>query len=516
MTIRRVVWLAPLFLLSCAVLKALSPPEETLTTSYKKPLGPTLDGDKVPFAEEPMSLALQPRAPDGSFLLSPGSYEMTTPSFCLHAGKGGGGRKTAYLAAKLEGPRAKIVNKILERAAFHLWGSNEGDLRQEDVQLIVWAVIDQAKLDPNGKLGPALSILMTPEEIKKLNDDRLEVFSGTIVKRMQKSLPKEARDAIDRQNQMRAKFESGQASYEEMAALAVPSTGDEGPGVGLWTRTPEGYLVRFFPQGFSKTKLQIYVEEKKDDKQEGKTSFLGGGGGSPFLFAAPGGNAPAAPASGGEGESCTKADVGHLVAAPNDSNRQRLAMMTERNSGVGALKDAKDDAEIHGALKKVANACERLVNHDEGYGPTNPVPSNECARLGTLKHKCAEDSINEAQNPRVNSEVAYTNRGKPLPPKNTPEGNKCRGKVFNDLVNKKGWDEKKYGTYKTAECGGYMCADVVVGKEGAADLGKKNVSNAYDFKFPCGDNKPKMDEDQLRKYKKVFGAEPGLISPGMP
>ncbi len=504
----RLVWVAPLFLLSCSVLSALAPPKETLSTSYKKPMGKTLDGDEIPFAKDPRRLDEQPRSPTGEWSLAPGSYEMSMPSFCLHAGKGGGGKGTAYLAAKLEGPKAKLIDKLVERAAWHTYGTGKEYVNQQELQTLIWAVLARAKLDPKHPgLGNAIRLLLSEDEIKEINDDRLEVFSGSIMKRMQMNLPREAREALEAENKMRGQFENTQTSYAEMEAVAVPRTGDEGPGLGVWTETPGGYYIRFFPDSYQKTKVQIYVPAKP-------VALRGGGASSMFLLASGPIGAPVGDPSGGS--SCTPASMSNTVAAPNDANRQRLLMGPTRDPAVTQLKNAKTDDEVKAALGNVAKGCEEKINSNRGYHPGKPPPPEECAELGTAKHACAEDSINEAQNPRVMSEVAYDKKGKPLPPRDTPEGNKCRGKVYEELVNKQGRPAGAPGTIASADCGGFMCADVVVLKDGATTPSKGNVAKAFDFKFPCGDNEPSMSNKQKGKYKKVFGFEPELISPGGP
>jgi hypothetical protein len=500
MRVRHLVWMVVPSLASCGLLGALSPPKETLTTSYKKPLGDSLPPDAVPF-KDPKPLDQQPRLPTGEFVLAPGSYEMELPSFCLHAGKGGGGKGTAYLAAKLEGPKAALIEKLIQRA------DERAGVTQQELQTLIWAVLARAKLNPKHPgLGPAIRILLSDDEVKQVNDDRLEVFSGKVLEELKKRLPQEARDALEAENRLRGQFDDANTSFAELEATAVPSLGDEGPALGTWTRTPDGYLIRFFPQGYSRTRVQIHVEPKK-----AAFGIPPAGGGWAVPLGTPGVRAQGSPWGDSPGSQCQIASLKGMVAAPNDARRQRLLTAPPTNDDVKGLRNAKTDKQIEKALGDVAKKCEDRVNEREGYGATNPPQGRECTRLGTLKHECAEEMIVQSGNPRIHSEVAYGQDTKVLPPRGTPAGTQCRADVY-DRMAKQG-AQGGYGHAAAADCGGYMCADVVVLKQGKTTPAKSNVAKVYDFKFPCPGTEPDISFDQLDKYEHVFGKYPGVISP---
>jgi len=118
-------------------------------------------------------------------------------------------------------------------------------------------------------------------------------------------------------------------------------------------------------------------------------------------------------------------------------------------------------------LEAIANACNKKVNKAAGYPPGKPK-GRECTTLGTKKHKCCEDAIKKANNPKVQSEQSFSKTGKRM-----PRGGPCR-------------------------------PDVVV-----CDAAN-NVKEVYDFKFNCN-GKPKMSKRQKKKYKRAFGVTPVII-----
>jgi len=118
-------------------------------------------------------------------------------------------------------------------------------------------------------------------------------------------------------------------------------------------------------------------------------------------------------------------------------------------------------------LTKIAKACNKKVDKAAGYPPGKPS-GHECTTLGTKKHKCCEDAIKNAGNPRVQAEQSFSKSGQRM-----PRGGPCR-------------------------------PDVVV-----CDA-SNNVQQVYDFKFNCS-GKPRMSKRQQKKYKRAFGVKPVVI-----
>ncbi len=162
-------------------------------------------------------------------------------------------------------------------------------------------------------------------------------------------------------------------------------------------------------------------------------------------------------------------------------------------------------------LKKIAKACNEKVNRKAGYPPPKKPKGKKCTKLGTKKHKCCEDAIKKANNPRVKSEVAYTKTG--------ALSKKSRGNAL-AAGRKALLAAKKAGKGKKAQKAAFNRAffpnlpaislDVVVLKQGAASPTKRNIERIYDFKFNCS-NKPKMSPAQWNKYRKAMGKNPIII-----
>ena len=78
-------------------------------------------------------------------------------------------------------------------------------------------------------------------------------------------LPEGIQTIFEAENQIRKLVASGNYSYAEMekyaiiAGFAPPRT--DVPS-GIWTLHPDGYYVRYFPSGYSITKVQIYVPKE--------------------------------------------------------------------------------------------------------------------------------------------------------------------------------------------------------------------------------------------------------------
>jgi hypothetical protein len=188
----------------------------------------------------------------------------------------------------------------------------------------------------------------------------------------------------------------------------------------------------------------------------------------------------------------------------NNSNPANAATIAE-------LQAAGSMGQIEDALEKIAEECNNSVNEEYNKEKTNPEgtkPSGpDCTALGTKKHKCCEDAIKKAKNPRVHSEVPYDKAGKLMD-----------SKAIDALkaVATAAWlaAGKAKGSWAAAFFGGgnapKIKADVVITRPGAASASKGNISKVIDFKFNCGD-KGKMSKDQKDKYKTILGKTPEII-----
>jgi len=243
-------------------LSRLVEPEAAVTTSLDDAVteAPFLDGFNP---ADPAPLSRLPRGPNRGFLLAaPGFYFMNTRSYCLHAGTYAPSGGDGYLYAPLSGPRAHLIRRLVQSSVDH------PEIPQEDVQALVWAVLAQARLS---RLSPEMQLtaarLLSESDLRSLDDVALDALTEAVRERAYENLPEPARRVLDAEARLRDVLASGQSTYEEIERAAVlfgappPQEGDrEVPG-GRWSYHPDGYFIRYFPNGYPRTEVQIYVPE---------------------------------------------------------------------------------------------------------------------------------------------------------------------------------------------------------------------------------------------------------------
>ena len=202
-------------------------------------------------------------AEKGGYLLCPGYYEMTNMSYCLKAGTHGPSGGDGYMYAPTEGKMDEIVNAILENHAV-----KHPEIDQKDVQVLLWAIIARSKFkNLSGKLKLVTTQLLTPAQIVKLNGGYVETIGGEALKSGLVDLPPAARAVMEAENNIRQLVDNGSSSFEAFERIAIIAgiAPNDHPNVkrGMWTLHPDGYYIRYFPSGYSRTKVQIYVPESK-------------------------------------------------------------------------------------------------------------------------------------------------------------------------------------------------------------------------------------------------------------
>jgi hypothetical protein len=203
------------------------------------------------------------RTESGGFRLCPGYYEMTNMSYCLKAGTHGPSNGDGYMFAPTEGKMEDIVNSILVNHA-----TKHPEISQQDVQVLLWAIIARSKFkDLSGRLKLVSSKLLTPDQIVKLNGGYVETIGGEALNKGLIDMPPAVRAVMEAENQIRRLVEKGSDSYEDFekfAILAGMAVNDH-PHVkrGMWSLHPDGYYIRYFPSGYSRTKVQVYVPAGK-------------------------------------------------------------------------------------------------------------------------------------------------------------------------------------------------------------------------------------------------------------
>ena len=200
------------------------------------------------------------RDENGAFKLCPGFYEMTNKSYCLKAGTHGPSQGDGYMFAPVLGPKDNIITSILKMSARH------PEIAQRDVQVLLWAIIAKSKFkDMSGKLKLTAGLLLTAKEILELNGGAVGTLSDEALKREIIEMPKAVQAVMEAENKIRNLVETGidrYEDYEQWAILAGFAPIDR-PDVtrGKWSLHPDGYYVRYFPQGYQRTTVQVYVPD---------------------------------------------------------------------------------------------------------------------------------------------------------------------------------------------------------------------------------------------------------------
>lgn len=237
--------------------------EPAITTSYKDAVYcvPFLD-DFNP--KKFKSIDSLERTSEGYYIFIPGLYRFDVQSFCLKAAtfaprdrkKGDG-----YLYAPTKGPRADIVKNIIKRSIDH------PEIKQGDIQVLLWAIISYTKLsDMSRDKQITAAKLLTPKEMLEINDGALGLIPENLLDRAFDKLPSEVSQVLRAEAKLRNMLTKTHATYEELERIAVlsgnpPEDEEEDVPYARWSLRPEGFFIRYFPHGYSKTTIEIYVPE---------------------------------------------------------------------------------------------------------------------------------------------------------------------------------------------------------------------------------------------------------------
>ncbi|MEP3051563.1 MAG: hypothetical protein ABJP48_01110 [Erythrobacter sp.] len=212
----------------------------------------------------PRDLASLPRADKGGFELEAGYFTMVAQSYCLRAGTYGPSGGDGYLYAPVKGSARKIVTAILQNANDH------PDIAQRDIQVLLWAVVARARFENlNSRLKVVAARLLTERQLASMNRSALDVLTSNEVSGLIGGMPGPIARVARAEADMRRML-SGGSSYADLEAAAVlAGVAPLGEGsidvpAARWSRHPDGYWVRFDPQGYSRTNVEIYVEPDSD------------------------------------------------------------------------------------------------------------------------------------------------------------------------------------------------------------------------------------------------------------
>ncbi len=218
----------------------------------------SLDGfDPGPFTD----MMTLPRTQNGGFVLREGAFEMHTQSYCLKAGTHGPSRDRGdgYIYAPPRGAADGQVVAILRNSVDH------PEIPQRKIQLLLWAIIARANFeDLQTDLKLVAARLLTPLQIVTLNRSALDL-AGPALERAMADAPPLVRAALEAEAGLRRTLTSAEGTFEDaerlavLAGIAPRGAGSRDIPQGRWSRHPDGYYVRYLPQGYSYTVTHVWV-----------------------------------------------------------------------------------------------------------------------------------------------------------------------------------------------------------------------------------------------------------------
>ena len=204
----------------------------------------------IPTDQKAKPLMDLPTTEEGGYVLSPGFYEGEFKSYCLQPGTPDPSSRDAYFRAPLTGQRKDIIESILRNS------ERRTHLEQKNVQLLLWSVVSKSNFDNlSYPVQATARELLTPKQIFELRGGTMGVVK-TFVK---------TSGLANVNSDLNNLFSLGTSSYElyeQVAVLRQPSKISR-PDFkrDQWYKQPEGYYVRYFPNGYKNVKIQIYTPE---------------------------------------------------------------------------------------------------------------------------------------------------------------------------------------------------------------------------------------------------------------
>ena len=233
-----------------------------LETTFDDTLGQPRLLDRWNVNRQPRDMKSLARTKNGGFALQPGLWEGTFQSYCLRAATWAPGAGDGYLWAPMKGGRAGAISTILRNTHAH------PRIPQGDVQMLLWAILSKTRVsEMPPRLQAAARALLPAAEINAINVNGLQAMELAERTRLFRGVTGPIRQALDVESELRYQFSRANANYEQIENIAVlsgapPPENRNAIRRGQWSRHPDGYFIRYYPDSFAKMKVQISVPEK--------------------------------------------------------------------------------------------------------------------------------------------------------------------------------------------------------------------------------------------------------------
>jgi hypothetical protein len=230
-------------------------------------LGDTIHLEVLPPSIEPGTfepLLKLPRTDEGAFILKPGIYEAYLESFSLEPFDPGTPRGMAFFPAPIKGRRATVISETLKYAELH------PDVQQGYVQMLLGYTVLGTDLDKMpvfaqqaaAKLLPKKTLLLLHAETQKLKlRKKILTTLGREIGASNGKAAQQIAGAVTKEQQIDKTFGvTSTLSAMKASGTAGAISADSAPR-GSWAEMPGHFYVRYLPESYSKTKLQIIVPE---------------------------------------------------------------------------------------------------------------------------------------------------------------------------------------------------------------------------------------------------------------
>lgn len=191
------------------------------------------------------------------FKLKPGFYTGTFKSFCLQAGTYGPSKGDGYLYAPLVGTKEQTAKTLIANWEEH------PEIEQSHVQLLLWALLAKTNFSKLSKeLQVSAALLLNDKDLRALGSSMIDFLSAEALESVTANLPEPAKRLVALENKIRGLMYQANSSYSDVESLVMlvgaAPINTQFPS-GIWSYHPEGYYIKYLPNSYISTKVEIYV-----------------------------------------------------------------------------------------------------------------------------------------------------------------------------------------------------------------------------------------------------------------
>jgi hypothetical protein len=215
------------------------------------------------------NIQMMPKDEKGGYKLSSGLYKMKAKSFCLKGYSYGPSKGDGHLYAPLKGPRSELITEIIRAYGIH------PEVKQEDVQVLLWAII--AGTDINKLASKHINTFHQLFGVEQFTRIAARDYAKGYTTKQIKQLKKLAGNKLAPQlkpffdaNQKINEFVTNDIPYDQIERIAVLAGVAPAKDMirevskGRWSYHPDGYFIRYFPNGYKVTEVEIFVPYKSN------------------------------------------------------------------------------------------------------------------------------------------------------------------------------------------------------------------------------------------------------------